>query len=81
MALTILGLSGALSHDPSAALYIDGKLIAAAEEERFVRDKHAKNRMPYESAKFCLEQAGIKPSDVDVVAIQFAPISLFGEAR
>ena len=41
MALTILGLSGALSHDPSAALYIDGKLIAAAEEERFVRDKHA----------------------------------------
>ncbi len=59
MALTILGLSGALSHDPSAALYIDGKLIAAVEEERFVRDKHAKNRMPYESAKFCLEQAGI----------------------
>src|SRR3546814_7786816 len=43
--------------------------------------KHAKNRMPYESAKFCLEQAGIKPSDVDVVAIPFAPISLFGEAR
>ena len=42
VALTILGLSGALSHDPSAALYIDGKLIAAAEEERFVRDKHAK---------------------------------------
>ena len=81
MALTILGLSGALSHDPSAALYIDGKLVAAAEEERFVRDKHAKNRMPYESAKFCLEQAGIKPSDVDVVAIPFAPISLFGKAR
>ena len=81
MALTILGLSGALSHDPSAALYIDGKLIAAAEEERFVRDKHAKNRMPYESAKFCLEQAGIKPSDVDVVAIPFAPISLFGKER
>src|SRR5690606_23034183 len=48
VALTILGLSGALSHDPSAALYIDGKLIAAVEEERFVRDKHAKNRMPYE---------------------------------
>ena len=81
MALTILGLSGALSHDPSAALYIDGKLVAAAEEERFVRDKHAKNRMPYESAKFCLEQAGIKPCDVDVVAIPFAPVSLFGKAR
>ncbi|MEH6492210.1 carbamoyltransferase family protein [Halopseudomonas sp.] len=77
MGLTILGLSGALSHDPSAALYIDGKLIAAVEEERFVRDKHAKNRMPYESAKFCLEQAGITPAQVDIVTIPFAPISLF----
>ena len=81
MALTILGLSGALTHDPSAALYIDGKLVAAAEEERFVRDKHAKGRMPYESAKFCLEFAGVKPSDVDAVAIPFAPISLLGPAR
>ena len=81
MALTILGLSGALNHDPSAALYINGKLVAAVEEERLVRDKHAKNRMPYESAKFCLEQAGITPADVDVVAIPFAPISIFGKAR
>ena len=81
MALTILGLSGALNHDPSAALYINGKLIAAVEEERLVRDKHAKNRMPYESAKYCLEQAGITPADVDVVAIPFAPISIFGKAR
>lgn len=81
MALTILGLSGALSHDPSAALYIDGKLIAAVEEERFVRDKHAKNRMPYESAKFCLAQAGITPAEVDIVAIPYAPISLRGKAR
>ena len=81
MGLTVLGLSGALSHDPSAALYIGGKLIAAVEEERFVRDKHAKNRMPYESAKFCLEQAGIKPEDVDIVAIPFAPISIFEKAR
>jgi carbamoyltransferase len=72
LALTLLGLSGALTHDPSAALYIDGKLVAAAEEERFVRDKHAKNRMPYEAAKFCLEFAGIKPADVDAVAIPFA---------
>ncbi|MDR1276604.1 MAG: carbamoyltransferase [Candidatus Accumulibacter sp.] len=81
MALKILGLSGAVSHDPSAALYIGGKLVAAAEEERFVRDKHAKNRMPYEAAKFCLNQAGIKPIDVDAVAIPFAPVSLFGKAR
>jgi carbamoyltransferase len=79
--LTVLGLSGALSHDPSAALYIDGKLVAAAEEERFVRDKHAKNRMPFEAAKFCLDFAGIKPADVDAVAIPFAPISLMEPAR
>jgi carbamoyltransferase len=77
LALTLLGLSGALTHDPSAALYIDGRLVAAAEEERFVRDKHAKNRMPYEAARFCLDFAGIKPADVDAVAIPFAPIGLF----
>jgi carbamoyltransferase len=81
VALTVLGLSGAVSHDPSAALYIDGKLVAAAEEERFIRDKHAKGRMPSESAQFCLDFAGIKPSDVDVVAIPFAPISFFEKAR
>ena len=81
MALTVIGLSGAVSHDPSAALYIDGKLVAAAEEERFVRDKHARNRMPFEAAKFCLEYAGIKPAEVDAVAIPFAPISIFGKAR
>ncbi|MGL1834069.1 carbamoyltransferase family protein [Rhodocyclaceae bacterium SMB388] len=81
MSLTILGLSGALTHDPSAALYIDGKLVAAAEEERFVRDKHAKHRMPYESARFCLDFAGIEPRDVTAVAIPFAPISLREKAR
>ncbi|MCL2345939.1 MAG: hypothetical protein FWC58_08830, partial [Desulfobulbus sp.] len=80
MALTILGLSGALTHDPSAALYIDGKLVAAAEEERFVRDKHAKGRMPYESARFCLDFAGIQPKDVSAVAIPLAPISLADRA-
>ncbi|MBI5781230.1 MAG: carbamoyltransferase [Rhodocyclales bacterium] len=76
--MKILGLSGALGHDPSAALYIDGKLVAAAEEERFVRDKHAKNRMPYEAAKFCLQWAGVRPHEVDAVAIPYAPIPLFG---
>jgi carbamoyltransferase len=81
LALTVIGLSGAVSHDPSAALYIDGKLVAAAEEERFVRDKHARNRMPFEAAKFCLDYAGIKPAEVDAVAIPFAPISIFGKAR
>jgi len=81
LSLTVLGLSGSLSHDPSAALYIDGRLVAAAEEERFIRDKHAKGRMPFEAAKFCLDFAGIKPADVDAVAIPFAPISLMEPAR
>ena len=81
MSTIVLGLSGALNHDPSAALYIDDKLVAAAEEERFIRDKHAKGKMPYESAKFCMEYAGVKPEDIDVVAIPFAPISLKSRAR
>jgi carbamoyltransferase len=79
--LIVLGLSGALNHDPSAALYIDGSLAAAAEEERFLRDKHAKNRLPLEAAKFCLRQAGIAPGDVNVVAIPLAPISIFRPHR
>ncbi len=81
MSLKVLGLSGALTHDPSAALYIDGKLVAAAEEERFIREKHAKNRMPYEAARFCMEFAGIKPSEIDVVAFPFAKIPLTSPAR
>ncbi len=46
--MIVLGLSGALGHDASAAILVDGKIIAAAEEERFIRDKHAKNKFPYE---------------------------------
>ncbi len=76
-----LGLSGALGHDASAALLIDGHIIAAAEEERFIRDKHAKNKFPYEAAKFCLKQAGIKAEDVDIVAFPYAQIPLSSNAR
>jgi len=77
----ILGLSGALGHDPSAALLIDGEVVAAAEEERFVREKHAKNRMPLESARYCLRAAGVAPGQVDAVAFPYAPISLLSPAR
>ena len=79
--MNILGLSGAVFHDPSAALLVDGKLVAAAEEERFVREKHAKNRQPFESAKFCLDFAGLRPSDVDIVAYPYAAIGLTSPAR
>ncbi|MCZ0943883.1 MAG: carbamoyltransferase, partial [Gammaproteobacteria bacterium] len=79
--MIILGLSGALGHDPSAALLVDGELVAAAEEERFVRDKHAKNRMAVEAARYCLEAAGLGARDVDAVAFPYAPISLASAAR
>ncbi len=81
MSTIVLGISGALNHDPSAALYVDEKLVAAAEEERFIRDKHAKGKMPINAAKFCMDFAGIKPEAVDVVAVPFAPISIFSKAR
>jgi len=79
--LIILGLSGALGHDASAAILVDGHVLAAAEEERFVRVKHARNRMPIEAARYCLRAAGVSPRQVDVVAFPYAPISLFGPAR
>ena len=79
--MIVLGLSGALGHDASAAILVDGKIIAAAEEERFIRDKHAKNKFPYEAAKFCLKQAGINAEDVDIVAFPYAEIPLSSNAR
>ncbi len=79
--MIVLGLSGALNHDPSAALLIDGEVVAAAEEERFLRDKHARNRQPYEAARFCLEYAGISADQLDVVAYPYAPIALSSPAR
>jgi carbamoyltransferase len=79
--MNILGVSGAVGHDASAALYIDGRLVAAVEEERFLRDKHAKGRFPLESSRYCLEFAGLQPDDIDVVAFPYSPISLFSPAR
>ena len=79
--MIVLGLSGALGHDASAAIIVDGQIIAAAEEERFIRDKHAKNKFPYEAAKFCLKQAGIKAEEVDIVAFPYAEIPLSTNAR
>lgn len=79
--MVILGLSGAINHDPSAAVYIDGELVAAVEEERFTRDKHAKGQMPLKSTQFVLNQADLKPAEVDVVAVPMAPVSILSPAR
>ncbi len=79
--MIVLGISGAVSHDPSAALFIDGELVAAAEEERFIREKHAKGKYPYEATRFCLDYAGIDAADVDVVTFPYAQIPLSSPAR
>jgi carbamoyltransferase len=65
--LIILGLN-AFHGDSSAALVRDGKLIAAAEEERFRRIKHWAG-FPIHAISYCLNQAGIRLSDVDHIAL------------
>jgi carbamoyltransferase len=52
-------------------LFVDGQLVAAVEEERFLRDKHAKRKWPYHSARYCMESAGLSPSQIDAVAFPF----------
>lgn len=63
----ILGLNS-FHADSSAAVVCDGKLIAAAEEERFRRIKHWAG-FPDKSISYCLQEAGIRLDDVDVIAI------------
>ena len=65
--MILLGLN-AYHGDSAAALVIDGKLVAAAEEERFRRKKHWAG-FPSESIAYCLREAGLSLADVDVVAI------------
>lgn len=79
--MIVLGLGGMVGHDPAAALVADGRVVAAAEEERFLRDKHAKGKQAEHAARFCLEFAKLKPADVQAVAIPFAPVSLFSPER
>ncbi len=55
------------SHDASAALVINGELIAAMEEERFNHKKHT-NVFPAESITFCLDQEGLSWADIDMIA-------------
>ncbi|MGE4279598.1 MAG: carbamoyltransferase C-terminal domain-containing protein [Magnetospirillum sp.] len=55
-------------HMASAALMVDGCVVAATHEERFTRDKNEMG-FPLQAARFCLQTAGVSPSEVDVVAI------------
>ena len=69
--MKIIGLN-AYHGDASAALVVDGQLVAAVEEERFNRIKHWAG-FPGESIRWCLQQAGLNATDVDHVAISFDP--------
>ncbi len=59
-------------HDAAASLAIDGKIVAAAEEERFTRVKHQKG-FPKNAMQFCLNYAGLKIGDVDIIRASWKP--------
>lgn len=77
--LGIHGNFGRSEHDTAAALIADGHIVAAAEEERFIRQKHASCMMPELAIRFCLDQAGISIRDVDVIAFPRATWKNFKE--
>jgi len=64
--MLILGLSN--MRDAAAALVHDGKILAAAEEERFVRIKHV-TALPVHAIRYCLREAGVSLADVDGIAV------------
>ncbi|MEV4288245.1 carbamoyltransferase C-terminal domain-containing protein [Nonomuraea bangladeshensis] len=77
--MRFLGIN-AVFHDPAAALVAGGRIVAAAEEERFSRRKHGKRplafsawELPEQAAAWCLREAGLAPDDVDAVAYSYDP--------
>ncbi len=80
----ILGIN-AVFHDSAACILKDGKLIAAAEDERFTHIKHGKRpvpfstwELPFHAIDYCLKEAGIHLGDVDHFAYSFDPSLLLG---
>jgi len=71
----ILGIS-AFYHDSAAALLVDGKIVAAAQEERFTRRKHDPN-FPASAARYCLAAANIRASELDHVVFYEKPFLKF----
>jgi carbamoyltransferase len=77
--MRVLGVN-AIFHDPSAALVVDGRIVAAAEEERFSRRKHGKRPVPWsawevpeQAMQWCLAEAGLRPEELDLVGYSFDP--------
>ena len=73
--MRILGIS-AFYHDSAAALVVDGKIVAAAQEERFTRKKHDAN-FPREAIAYCLKEVGVSLSEVDHVVFYDKPFIKF----
>ena len=71
----ILGIS-AYYHDAAAALLGDGRILAAAQEERFSRKKNDE-RFPHQAISFCCDRAGISPDQLDAVVFYDKPITKF----
>ncbi len=73
--MRVLGIS-AFYHDSAAALIEDGRIVAAAQEERFTRKKHDAG-FPENATRFCLDHAGVGLGDVDFVAFYDKPFLKF----
>jgi carbamoyltransferase len=73
--MKILGVS-AFYHDSAAALVEDGRIVAAAQEERFTRKKHDA-RFPRHAVSYCLQEAGIRLDEVDHVVFYDKPFLKF----
>lgn len=73
--INILGIS-AFYHDSAACLVQDGRIVAAAQEERFTRRKHDPN-FPREAIAYCLSEAGIRKDQIDYVAFYDKPLLKF----
>lgn len=74
--MNILGLNYYF-HDSTACLVVDGKLVAAIEEERLTRVKHT-GAFPRCSIKRCLKMSGLEPGDIDAVAVSIKPTLHWG---
>ncbi len=73
--MNILGIS-CYYHDAAAAIIKDGRLIAAAQEERFTRKKHDPD-FPINAIQYCLKEAGIRPTQLDYVGFYDKPFIKF----
>jgi predicted NodU family carbamoyl transferase len=73
--MRVLGIS-AFYHDSAAALIEDGRIVAAAQEERFTRKKHD-SRFPSAAIAYCLEAGGVAAGDIDKVAFYDKPFLKF----